>query len=75
MASFVCRVGQNHTYIRIYSVFIWYFKQRNHHTYIRSYTVCIYGSGQPYLYGLKDHNAVEPSVCARIGKLWRLGQL
>jgi len=39
------RVGQNHTYIRIYSVYVVMLAGKL--PYIRSYTVYIYGSGQP----------------------------
>jgi len=39
------RVGQNHTYIRIYGVYTVVLAGKS--PFIRSYTVCIYGSGQP----------------------------
>ena len=41
-----CRVGQNHTCIRIHGVHTVILAGKS--SYIRSYTVCIYGSGQPY---------------------------
>jgi len=41
------RVGQNHTFIGIYSVHTVFLAGKS--PYIRSYTVHIYGSGQPYL--------------------------
>jgi len=41
----MARVGQNHTYIRIYGVYTVLLAGKS--PYIRSYTVCIYGSVQP----------------------------
>jgi hypothetical protein len=41
-----CRVGQNQTFIGIYSLYTDFLAGKS--PYIRSYTVCIYGSGQPY---------------------------
>jgi len=39
------KVGQNHTFIGIYGVYMVFLAGKS--PYIRSYTVCIYGSGQP----------------------------
>ena len=44
----ICRVGQNHIFVRIYGVHTVFLAGES--PYIRSYTVCIYGSGQPYVY-------------------------
>ena len=41
------RVGQNHTFIGIYGVYIVFLAGIS--PYIRSYTVQMYGSGQPKL--------------------------
>jgi len=40
-----CKVGQNHTFIGIYGVYMFFLAEES--PYIRSYTVQIYGSGQP----------------------------
>ena len=45
--KYVCRVGQNHTFIGIYGAYTVFLAGKS--PYIRSYTVCIYSSGQPYM--------------------------
>jgi hypothetical protein len=45
MAVFICRVGQNHTFIGIYGVHTVFLARKSP----RSNTVQIYGSDQPYL--------------------------
>jgi len=49
---FIYRVGQNHTFIGIYVVYMVFFWGKP--PYIRSYTVCIYDSGQPYFYIIRQ---------------------
>ena len=44
------RVGQNHAFIGVYGVHTVFIAGKS--PYARSYTVQIYGSGQPYLYGV-----------------------
>jgi hypothetical protein len=44
------RVGQNHTFIGIYGAHTVFLAGKS--PYIRSYTVQIYGSGQPFIYGV-----------------------
>jgi hypothetical protein len=46
-SPYIYRVGQNHTFLGIYSVYTVFLAGKS--PYIRSYTVCIYGSGQPYI--------------------------
>jgi hypothetical protein len=47
----VCRVGQNHIYNYIYTVYIRYVWHKNHQCTV-IYGVYIYSSGQPYVYGV-----------------------
>ena len=53
---YVCRVGQNHTFISIHGVYTVLLAGKS--PIIRSYTVYIYGSGQPYTHDtdLLEHN-------------------
>jgi len=47
IVQFIVKVGQNHTYIRIYGVYTAFLAGKL--PYIRSNTVHTYSSGQPYL--------------------------
>jgi len=42
-----CKVGQNHTFLGVYKVYIQIFLQEKHYTCVQSFTVRISGSGQP----------------------------
>ena len=68
--QYICRVGQNHTFIGMYGVYTVFLAGNS--PYIRSFTVCIYGSGQPDTYapdarfpvllsGAGDRSSLQPS--------------
>ena len=65
----ICRVGQNHTFIDMFSVYTIFLAGKS--PYIRSYTVCIYGSGQPYTFGISNFIiSITSSPCQYYRLMW-----